>query len=84
MGSAAAADIPFVFDGRSSNVASYTSAQLEQASLASPDLTGVPPVSYAADNATIEFPIVGGGSAPGGTTEKKAEEFRKLFGSSLF
>ncbi|GEM_PF-588614 len=83
IGSAAAADVPFVFDGGSSNVASYTSAQLEQAYLASPDLTGVPPVSYAADNATIEFPIVGGGSAPGGTTVKKAEELRKLFDSRV-
>ncbi len=71
--------MPFVFGEGSSGMAGYTSAQLEQASIASPDLTGVPAVSTPPDNATLDFPIVGGGSAPGGTTEKRADDLRKLF-----
>ena len=59
--------------------ASYTSAQIEQASIASPDLAGVPPITTAADNATLNFPVVGGGSTPQGTSEKKVDDLKKLF-----
>jgi len=71
VGSGAAVDVPFIFDTKTSGVSNYTSAQLEQASIASPDLTGVPAVSTPPDNATLDFPVVGGGSTPQGTTEKK-------------
>ncbi len=83
IGSAAASDIPFVFGEGPSNAASYTSAQIEQASIASPDLTGVPAISTPPDSATLDFPVVGGGSTPQGTTEKKVADLKKLFDSRV-
>ena len=78
VGSGIAADVPFVFDEGSSGIAGYNSAQIEKASSSSSDLAGVPPISSAADNETLEFPIVGGGRAPGGTIEREVGDLRKL------
>ncbi|MFA6371355.1 MAG: transglutaminase domain-containing protein [Methanothrix sp.] len=76
IGSAVAADVPFVFDGNASGVAGYSQDQIEQASAASSDLNGVPFVSSLSDNETLEFPVTGGGSAPGSMTEKKVGELK--------
>jgi len=78
-----AADVPFVFGEGSSDVASFTSAQLEQTSSNSPDLAGVPPVSSPSDSEVLEFPIVGGGSAPVGKTEKKEDDLKKTVSSRV-
>ena len=83
IGSVAASDVPFVFDEKTSGAASYTSAQIEKASISSPDLAGVPQISTPADNATLDFPVVGGGSTPQGTSEKKVDDLKKLFDSRV-
>lgn len=49
-----AADVPFVFDQNSSDVAGYTSDQLEKISGSSPDLVGVPSISKPSGNKIIE------------------------------
>ncbi|MCX6673110.1 MAG: tetratricopeptide repeat protein [Methanothrix sp.] len=83
IGNGIAVDVPFVFDKMSSGVASYNSDQLEQAYAASSDLMGVPPVSYLSDSEVLEFPIVGGGSAPVGRTEKKEDDLKKTVSSRV-
>ena len=79
IGSVAASDVPFVFDQKSSSVAGYTSAQLEQAYTTSPDLAGVPSVSTPKDDEILMFPVTGGGSTPGGKSEKKVGDLKKVF-----
>jgi len=76
VGSGSAADVPFVFDQSTSDVAGYTSAQIEQDHTASPDLAGVPIVSSPSDNESLEIPITGGGSGSG-TQEKNIGELKK-------
>jgi tetratricopeptide (TPR) repeat protein len=75
--------MPFIFDGGSSNIAGFSSAQLEQASSCSPDLTGVPSVSSPSDSEVLEFPIVGGNSTPEGKTEKKLGDLKNAISSSV-
>jgi len=77
IGSAVASDVPFVFGEGATGIASFTSAQLEQASSGSSDLAGVPPVSSPSDSEVLELPIVGGGSAPEGKTETKVDDLKK-------
>jgi tetratricopeptide (TPR) repeat protein len=83
IGSVTAKDVPFVFDETSSDVASYNSAQLEQASSSSPDLAGVPSVSSPSDSEVLELPIVGGGSALVGKTETKEDDLKKTVSSRV-
>jgi tetratricopeptide (TPR) repeat protein len=83
IGSALAADIPFVFDQDSSGVAAYSSAQLEQARAASFDLRGVPLASAPANDDVLQFPVAGESSTPSGKTEKKAEEINKTLNSRV-
>jgi tetratricopeptide (TPR) repeat protein len=83
IGSGAAADVPFVFDEKSLDVADYTPSQLEQASSASHDLAGVPTVSSSPNNKVLEFPIVGGGSAPEEKNEKKVDDLKKTVSSRV-
>jgi len=83
IGSVTAADVPFVFDETSSDVASYNSAQLEQAYAASSDLAGVPSVSSPSDSEVLELPIVGGGSAPVGKTKTKEDDLKKTVSSRV-
>ena len=45
----------------------------------SSDLAGVPPITTAADNEILAFPVVGGGNNSEGTTEKKVADLKKLF-----
>ena len=83
IGLGVADDVPFVFDKNTSDVSSYGSAQLEHAYHSFPELAGVPSISTPDDNATIEFPVVGGGSAPGGKIENKAGEYKKVFSARV-
>ena len=76
IGSALAADVPFVFDEATSDVAGYTSTQLEQLQASSPELAGVPSVITPSDNQVMAFPVTGGGSAEKETTEKKSSTSR--------
>ena len=76
VGSGSAADVPFVFDQSTSDVAGYTSAQIEQDHTTSPDLAGVPIVSSPSDNESLEIPITGGGSGSG-TQEKNIGELKR-------
>jgi len=76
IGSGSATDVPFVFDETTSGVAGYNSVQIEQASISSPDLTGVPTVTQPADNETLEFPVIGGGSLSKGATEKNVNDLK--------
>jgi hypothetical protein len=78
-----AADIPYVFDQSTSSIADYTPAQLESMRAASPDLAGVPSVSTPPDSEVLDFPVTGGGSAPGSTTEKKVGDLKKVFDSRV-
>ena len=77
IGSGAAADVPFVFDSSSSGVAGYSADQLESLRASSPDLAGVPAVTTPSDNEVLQFPVTGGGSTTGNTTEKNAGELKK-------
>ena len=79
IGLGVASDVPFVFDKNISGVANYTSDQLEQGHILSPELAGVPSISTPSDNSTLNFPVVGGGRTPQGTSEKKVADLRKLF-----
>ena len=83
IGSAAAADVPFVFGEGSIGIAGYNSAQIEKASSSSPDLAGVPAVSMQPDNATLNFPVVGGGNNSGGTSEKKVGDLKRTLNSRV-
>ena len=76
IGLGAAADVPFVFDESTFGVAGYSPDQIEKASASSSDLAGVPFVSSLSDNEVLEFPVTGGGSAPGSVTEKKVGELK--------
>ena len=79
VGSTVALDVPFVFDETSADVASYTSAQLEQARTSSPDLAGVPIVSSPSDSEILAFPVTGGGSTPEGEMENNVGELKKAY-----
>ena len=57
LGSCMAADVPFAFNASTTELASYTSDQLENLSAASPELAGVPPISNPSNNETLTFPI---------------------------
>ena len=83
IGLGVASDVPFVFDAKTSGVSNYTSTQLEQAHISSPDLVGVPTIIQPEDNETLEFPVTGGGSTPEGTTEKKMGELKKILNSKV-
>ncbi|AEB68868.1 transglutaminase-like domain-containing protein [Methanothrix soehngenii] len=76
VGLGSAADVPFVFDQSTSDVAGYTSAQIEQDHTTSPDLAGVPIVSSPSDSESLEIPITGGGSGSG-TQEKNIGELKR-------
>ena len=80
MGSATATDIPFVFDEKASDIASYTSDQLKKTSANSPKLAGVPQVSELPDNQTIEIYITGGGErGPATKVQRRVSELREIF-----
>lgn len=83
IGSGMAADVPFVFDKSTSDVASYTPVQLEQAYASSPDLVGVPSVSTPSDSEVLEFPVTGGGNTPQGKTGKNVRELKETFNSRV-
>ena len=78
-----AADVPFVFNESTIDVANYTSAQLEQARISSPDLSGVPAISTPPDNQSLEFPAMGGGNASVGTTEKNVGNLKRIVNSRV-
>jgi S-layer protein (TIGR01567 family) len=80
IGLGTAADVPFVFGEGSSGIAGYTSAQIEQASIASPDLAGVPGVSSPSENEVLAFPVTGGGgNTSQGSTKEMVGDLKKAF-----
>ncbi|VVB65121.1 Photosystem I assembly protein Ycf3 [uncultured archaeon] len=76
-GSGLASDVPFVFIEDSSDLASYSSDQLQKASSSSPDLVGVPPVISPSDSEILEIPVTGGGSTSEGKLEKEAGDLKE-------
>jgi hypothetical protein len=48
-----------------------------------PALVGVPPVTNAAGNVTLNVPVVGGGINPQGTISEKVDYLRNLFDSRV-
>jgi len=58
-------------------VASCSADQLESIRASSPDLAGVPAITTPSDNEVLQFPVTGGGSTPGNTTEKNAGDLKK-------
>jgi len=83
IGSAAASDVPFVFDEETTGVANYTSNQFEEASTSSINLIGVPFSSTPQNDETLEFPVTGGGNSPSRTTEKKVEDLKNVLDSKV-
>ncbi len=83
IGTGIALDVPFVFDEASSGVASYNSNQIVQSHFSSPDLIGVPTVTQVEDNEILAFPVTGGGSAPGETTEINVGELKYVFNARV-
>lgn len=77
IGSGMSVDIPYVFNENSSDLLNYSSDQLENISASSPELVGVPPISRAADNETLEFP--GNRDAPGSKIYKTVGEIKTAF-----
>jgi hypothetical protein len=82
-GLGAAKDVPFVFDEMVSDVSDYTSSQIEQVYISSPDLAEIPTVTQAQDNETLAFPITGGGNTPLGTKEKNVGVLKMVFDSRV-
>jgi hypothetical protein len=82
-GLALAEDIPYIFDETFSDATVYTSAQLESMRAGSPYLASVPSVSAPRDDEILEFPVTGGGNAPGSKTEKKVIDLKKIFDSRV-
>ncbi len=83
IGSAFAADVPFVFEQGSAGFAAYSSTQFEQSYAASSDLHGVPFASTPMNDEVLEFPVAGASSSPAGKTKKKAEEINKTLNSRV-
>jgi hypothetical protein len=75
-GSGLASDVPFVFGENNSDLASYSSVQLEEASSSSADLVGVPLITSPSDSEILEIPITGGGSTSEGELEKKVGDLK--------
>lgn len=71
-----ASDVPFVFDEETSDLASYSTVQLEEASTSSPDLVGVPSVTSPPDKEVLEIPVTGGGSTSEGKLEREAIDLK--------
>ena len=78
-----AADVPFVFDESISTIASYSSDQIEQASVNSLDLVGVPLISAPSDSEDLEFPITGGSGTPDGEVDKNVGELKSVLDSRI-
>ncbi|VVB72399.1 Beta-barrel assembly-enhancing protease [uncultured archaeon] len=75
-GSGLASDVPFVFGEGASDLADYSSIQLQEASSSSPDLAGVPSVTSPANSEIMEIPITGGGNTPEGRLKKTAIDLK--------
>ena len=76
-GSGLASDVPFVFGKDTSDLVSFSSDQLQEASSSSPDLVGVPPVISPSDSEVLEIPVTGGGSTSEGKLEKEAGDLKE-------
>jgi hypothetical protein len=74
-----ASDVPFVFVDGQGKVADYTADQLEQMSMNSGDLAGVPQVSSPSDDEVLDFQVTGGGDAPPSLTEKRVGDLKEEF-----
>jgi sugar lactone lactonase YvrE len=84
VGSAVAADVPFVFNSSTSEVAGYSADQLESMRVSSSDLEGVPPVTTPKDDEVLQFPVAGGGSSiPEGTAERNVGELKRELDSRV-
>ncbi len=82
IGQGSAADVPLILGKDMSDVASYTSTQLEQAYNSSTEFNNVSPATLVPIGTTLEVPIVGGGNAQG-TAEINASDLKKLFDSRV-
>lgn len=78
-----ATDVPIAFDETFSEIANYTSSDLEQAYIESPNLVGVPSVSTPGDNEVLVFPVVGGGNTSGDKVVKKVGDLKNTLNSRL-
>jgi hypothetical protein len=74
-----ALDVPFVFGEGQGNMADYTADQLEQASMNSEDLAGVPQVSSPSDDEVMDFQVTGGGDVPATSTERRVGDLKEEF-----
>lgn len=83
IGAGAAADVPFVFDEKTSSTEDYGPSQIEQAHILSPDLTGVPEVTQAADKDILDFPITAGTNTQMGTTKKRVIDLKIEFDAKV-
>ncbi|MCK9564661.1 MAG: transglutaminase-like domain-containing protein [Methanothrix sp.] len=83
IGLGAAADVPFVFEERTSDIADYTSTELQQASSASRDIAGVPLISAPSDDEILEFPLTGGGSTQEGMTSKRVGDLKQVLSARV-
>jgi hypothetical protein len=83
IGAGIAADVPFVFDETTSDMAGYSPSQLEQVRLSSPDLAGVPAVTQVAENEVLDFPITGGGNLPERSIGKNVSELKKTLDAAV-
>ena len=83
IGSALATDVPFVFDEATSDVAGYTADRIREISASSSDLAGVPQAATPSNDEILEFPVAGGGGAPGEKTETRVDELNRTINSKV-
>ena len=69
-----ASDVPFVFNEDSFDFATYSSAQLEEASSSSPDLVGVPLATSPSDNEILKIPYAGDNAISGNKSPIKSRD----------
>jgi tetratricopeptide (TPR) repeat protein len=77
-GSGIAADVPFVFEKNSSDLAGYDSNQLKKASNMSRDLAGVPPVFSPSYDDIIEVSLVTNDSINTSSCDNKTTESQRI------
>ena len=83
IGSATAVDMPFVFGESTSDVAGFTTDDIEHMSMTSDDLKGIPPLSAPQDKDVLLFPNTGGGRTSDDRVNLHVGEIREKLNSKV-
>ncbi|MBN1324158.1 MAG: hypothetical protein JW986_09235, partial [Methanotrichaceae archaeon] len=83
IGSATAADIPFVFSDETPPLAGLGARELEELAASAPGLQAVPPLSQVPDDEIMQWTEVGGTTVSAGQTKSTAGELKEIFNSRV-